>query len=320
MLLNIDSVSALRDQDSEGKKEFTMNNYRKNARVASLKRILILPNIAKPTALQLTGELIGLLSGRGFEPLIEREIAGELACPAVTLEESVVWSSLDLVIVLGGDGSILDAARRIYPHQIPLLGINLGHLGFLTRIESGRINEALDELTAGNYQFEDRMMIRAAIIRRGVCCQELVGLNELVVAKGVAVQLIRLQTWIDHEYFTTYPADGLIVATATGSTAYSLSAGGPILDPRLNALMLTPLCAHSLYARPLVLSELAHIKVIVNALHTNISLTADGQINIPLESGDEIHFSKAGFVTRLLRFNNQGLFEVLKSRLKEGRI
>jgi len=227
---------------------------------------------------------------------------------------------LDLVIVLGGDGSILDAARRIYPHQIPLLGINLGHLGFLTRVESGRLDQALDDLSAGSYRFEDRMMLKAVVLRDGTCCKELFSLNELVVAKETAVQLIRLETWIDDEYFTTYPADGLIVTTATGSTAYSLSAGGPILDPRLQAILITPLCAHSLYARPVVLSEMAQIKVILNANHTNISLTADGQFTIPLEPDDEIHFSKAEYVTRLLRFNNQGLFEALKSRLKAGRI
>lgn len=288
--------------------------------MAMVKKILILPNLAKPEALQLTGELAAALSQRGFEPYIETEVAEFCPSGAEVWPGDADWSGLDLVIVLGGDGSILSAARRIYPRQIPLLGINLGHLGFLTRVESSRLEAALDELSAGNYQFETRMMLKAEVFRHGELCRELTGLNELVVAKEVAVQLIRLETWIDHEYFTTYPADGLIVATATGSTAYSLSAGGPIMDPRLNALLVTPLCAHSLYARPLVLSEAAHIKVILNALHTKISLTADGQINAPLEPGDEIHFRKAEGGTRLLRFNHQGLFEVLKSRLKEGRI
>jgi len=285
-----------------------------------LKKILILPNTDKPTALLLTGELIRALTQRGFQPLIEGGVAQYFDSSVTILEATAAWDELDLVIVLGGDGTLLNAARRIYPRQIPLLGVNLGHLGFLTRIESGRLDEALNELSAGNYQFEERTMIKSTVIRDGVFCKELFGLNELVVAKGGAVQLIRLETWVDHEYFTTYPADGLIVATATGSTAYSLSAGGPILDPRLKALLITPLCAHSLYARPLVLNETAHVKVILNSLHTNISLTADGQITIPLEPDDEIHFKKAESVTRLLRFNNQGLFEVLKSRLKEGRI
>jgi NAD+ kinase len=285
-----------------------------------LRKILILPNLAKPMALELTGNLIHSLKNHGFEPLLEKRIADMLECATVNLEMPEVWGELDLVIVLGGDGSMLSAARQIYPHHVPLLGINLGHLGFLTRIESQRINQALDDLQKGNYQLEDRCMLKGEVIRRGSCQKTVYGLNDLVVAKGAAARLIRLETWIDEEYFTTYPADGLIVATATGSTAYSLSAGGPILDPRLGAMIITPICAHSLYARPLVLSEAARVKVILEAIHPDITLTVDGQTVIALEPGDEILFSRAESRTRLLKFNHQGLFEVLKSRLKEGRI
>jgi NAD+ kinase len=285
-----------------------------------LRKILILPNLAKPMALELTGNLIHSLKNHGFEPLLEKQIADTPECATVNLEMPEVWRELDLVIVLGGDGSMLSAARQIYPHQVPLLGINLGHLGFLTRIESQRIDQALDDLQKGNYQLEDRCMLKGEVIRRGSCQKKVYGLNDLVVAKGAAARLIRLETWIDEEYFTTYPADGLIVATATGSTAYSLSAGGPILDPRLGAMIITPICAHSLYARPLVLSEAARVKVILEAIQPDNTLTADGQTVIALDPGDEILFSRAESRTRLLKFNQQGLFEVLKSRLKEGRI
>jgi NAD+ kinase len=285
-----------------------------------LRKILILPNLAKTMALELTANLIQALRQRGFEPLLEKQITETVDCATVNLEIPEVWEELDLVIVLGGDGSMLSAARQIYPHQIPLLGINLGHLGFLTRIESHRIEQALDDLQKGNYQLEDRCMLKAELIRSGSCAKKIFGLNDLVVAKGAAARLIRLRTWIDEEYFTTYPVDGLIVATATGSTAYSLSAGGPILDPRLGAMIITPICAHSLYSRPLVLSEAARIKVILEAIHPDITLTADGQTVIPLEPGDAILFCRAESGTRLLKFNHQGLFEVLRSRLKEGRI
>jgi NAD+ kinase len=285
-----------------------------------LRKILILPNLAKTMALKLTAQLSQALKQRGFEPLLEKRIMETGDCPTVDLERAEVWEELDLVIVLGGDGSMLSAARQIYPHQIPLLGVNLGHLGFLTRLESHRTDQALDDLQKGNYQLEDRCMLQAEVIRNGSCVKKLFGLNDLVVAKGAAARLIRLETWIDEEYFTTYPADGLIVATATGSTAYSLSAGGPILDPRLGAMIITPICAHSLYARPLVLSEAARIKVILEAFHPDITLTADGQTVISLEPGDTILFTRAASSTRLLKFDHQGLFEVLKSRLKEGRI
>lgn len=238
---------------------------------------------------------------------------------------------------------MLNAARRIYPRQIPLLGINLGQLGFLTTVESNRLAEACHELRLGNYQIEDRVMLQGEIISSPERATDesagtfarvistdgaagdtpghhLVGLNELVMAKSLLTRMIRLETWIDDEYFTTYPADGLIVATATGSTAYSLSAGGPIMDPRVAAIIMTPICAHSLYARPVVLCPEAHIKVKIEAAHHEISLTADGQAEVKLSPGDEVRFFLAPYVTKILRLNKHGIFETLRSRLKEGRI
>jgi NAD+ kinase len=163
-------------------------------------------------------------------------------------------------------------------------------------------------------------MLEAVVHRDRQTIHQLAGLNDLVVAKSSFTRILRLETWVDDEYFTTYPADGLIVATATGSTAYSLSAGGPILDPRLQAIMITPICAHSLYARPLVLSKDARIRVIVESGPAEVSLTADGQAVYTLHPGDRIEFQRASHVTKLLRFKEQGLFGALKSRLNEGRI
>ncbi len=282
-----------------------------------MKRILLLPNPMKPMALGLVGRLAGSLADNGFEPVIGDEIAGKSDRPAAT--KDALLTGVDLVMVLGGDGSMLNAARRIYPREIPLLGVNLGHLGFLTRVESDKIDEACRELRNGNYSFENRTMIEAEAPLPDAEPHRLVGLNELVLTNP-STRLIRLETWIDDEYFTTYPADGLIVATATGSTAYSLSAGGPIMDPRLRAIIITPICAHSLYARPLVLSKDARIRIVLNAECAPVSLTADGQDMLSLESGTAVVFRRAPSVTRLLRFNNQGLFKVLRSRLKEGRI
>jgi NAD+ kinase len=289
-------------------------------RVAAVQKVLILPNLAKRKALEIIANLVNALKKRGFEALLEENTAKSLDCPRVNLNRTGFWNEFDLVMVLGGDGSMLNVARLIYPHQIPLLGVNLGHLGFLTQIECHRLDAALDDLSAENYQIEERSMIQAEVIRKTTCCERLYGLNELVVARGISTRLIRLETWIDGEYYTTYPVDGLIVATATGSTAYSMSAGGPIVDPRFKGILITPICAHSLYARPLVLSEEAKIKVILNAHNADISLTADSHTIVSLAPGDEIYFSRAQNVTRLVRFNNQGLFEVLKSRWKEGKI
>jgi NAD+ kinase len=285
-----------------------------------MKRILILPNPLKPKALEFTVKLTELISRYGFIPVLERETAHalNLADRGTDLPEN--WNGIDLVIVLGGDGAILNVARRVYPYQVPLLGINMGQLGFLTKIEIHQVKAALDDLRAGKYQFEVRAMLEAEVFRNGQFIERFVGLNDLVVAKNASARMIRIETWIDGKYFTTYPADGLIVATATGSTAYSLSAGGPILDPRLEAILITPICAHSLYARPVVLDGEVQVRVILDANHTDINLTVDGQIETTLQPGDHIDFRRAPHHTKLVNFETPGIFEVLKSHLGEGRI
>lgn len=271
-------------------------------------------------ARDLASQLIPSLQERGFSPVLEADIAAETGFPKFGRTESELLKEIDLVLVLGGDGSMLNAARMVYPRQIPLLGINLGHLGFLTMIESHHLDSALDDLEQGYFQFEDRAMLEAKIFRKGAAAGSFIALNDIVITKNSFSRIIRLKTWIDDEYITTYPGDGLIIATATGSTAYSLSAGGPILDPRIKSILMTPICAHSLYARPMVLSEDACIKILAESSQAEVQLTTDGQVGANIQEDDEILVCKAKAVTRLLRFNSQGLYEALKSRLKEGRI
>jgi len=285
-----------------------------------MKKLLIFPNPMKPHAMELAGRLVQLLLERGFHPVFSREMADRVGYPQYGRASETLWDDVELVVVLGGDGTMLSAARQVYPREIPLLGVNLGHLGFLTRVESHRLEEALDHLRAGHYQFEDRTMLEAEVYREGQLLSRLVALNEMVVNRNAFATMIKLETWIDGEFFTTYPADGLIVATATGSTAYSLSAGGPIVDPRARAILVTPICPHSLYARPLVLSEKAEIKVKLAPDQADGTLTADGHNGLAVRPGDEIRISKASRCTRLLRYHDQGLFEALRLRLKEGRI
>ena len=285
-----------------------------------LKNILVIPNPQKPQAMECATRLLPLLKEHGFIPVLEDAMAQKLHYQALGRPEAELWEGIDLVMVLGGDGSMLNIARRIYPREIPLLGVNFGQLGFLTGIENHHLEAALVDLQSGNYLFEDRAMLEAEVVRKQASQVKVIALNELVVAKSSFVRIVRLETWIDGEYFTTYPGDGLIVATATGSTAYSLSAGGPILDPRLEAILMTPVCAHSLYARPVVLSKDAKIKVVIDANHDELSLTADGQEGIALQVGDAVHFERAQHCTKLLRLKDQGIFETLKARLKEGRI
>ncbi len=278
-----------------------------------MKRVLLLPNPVKPEALELGEKIKPLLSEMGFEVLSEETVFKQR-------ENQILSEQFDLALILGGDGSMLNAARKIYPAQIPLLGINLGQLGFLTKVESNRVAEAFELYLQGKYHLETRTMLMAEVIRDGATLSQQVALNDFVVAKNASARLIRFEIWIDDEYFTTSPADGLIIATATGSTAYSLSAGGPILDPRLEALLLTPICAHSLYSRPVVLRPESQVKIVVNASHGDVMLSADGQESIALQSQDWIKVTRAPYHTKLLHFNHQGIFEVLRSRFQAGRI
>jgi NAD+ kinase len=284
-----------------------------------LNRILILPNPLKEAALQLADNIIPILEHAGFKITLEKEMAHQLNRPTYGREADALWEELDLVLVLGGDGSLLNAARRIYPRQIPLLGVNLGQLGFLARIEKHKIEAAIHSLCSQKFQLEARSMLRAVVNAENGPL-EFVALNDFTITANSIARMIRLDLWVDNELFATYPADGLIVATATGSTAYSLSAGGPILDPRLEAILVTPICAHSLYARPVVFNPDARIKIVQNQFNVEVSLTADGQSGTVLPMGTGIHIEKAPYVTKLIRFEGQGLFEALKSRLKEGRI
>jgi len=278
-----------------------------------LKKILLLPNPLKPEAIELGERLKPILIQMGFEVILEEALSD-------VKDGTVFWQQLNLVLVLGGDGSMLNAARKIYPHQIPLLGINLGQLGFLTKVESDRVVEAFELYLQGKCHLEMRTMLLAEVIRNEVVLPQQVALNDFVVAKNSCGRLIRFEIWIDEEYFTTCPADGLIVATATGSTAYSLSAGGPILDPRLEALLITPICSHSLYSRPVVLRKESQIGIKVNSNNVEMLLSADGQESIVLQAQDWIRVTRAPYHTQLLHFNHQGVFEVLRSRFQEGRI
>lgn len=285
-----------------------------------MKTVAVIPNPLKSHAITLIDEIVKLLREREFIPVLEQEIAEKIGEPVLGREEPVLWDGIDVVMVLGGDGSMLNVAHRVYPREIPLLGVNLGHLGFLTSVESNKIEAALDDLKQGRYNFEERTMITAKVLREKKVREERVALNEMVISKN-SFAMVRLDTWIDREYLTAYPADGLIVSTATGSTAYSLSAGGPIMDPRMKAFLITPICAHSLYSRPMIISEVAVIKVIPDVADgVQLTLTADGQASIVLQPEDEIQFSKADHCTRLLQFHDRGLFETLRSRLKQGRI
>ncbi len=216
----------------------------------------------------------------------------------------------DMVVAIGGDGAMLRAARACAPYGVPLLGVNMGHLGFLTEIRRPDEWEAsLEKVLAGGYWIEQRMMISVSARRNGGVIAQSEALNDVVISRGAVTRLIRLETYIDHDWTTTYNADALIIATATGSTAYALASGGPILPPELRNILVVPVAAHLSLERPIVLPEGAMIEVVVSPdSQTEIVLAADGVPLCDLISSDQISVQASSHISRFVRLRERNYF------------
>lgn len=215
-------------------------------------------------------------------------------------------SELDLLMALGGDGSMLRAARLMMPQATPILGINMGHLGFLTEVEPAEWPIRVEQTLAGLYWVETRMMVRAEHRHQHkVTTYE--ALNEIVISRGRLARVVRLHTYIDGSFLTTYAADGLIISTATGSTAYALAAGGPILPPELRNFLLIPLAPHLSLERPMVLADGVTVRVKLSTDHTPV-LTVDGQFEVELADGDEVIIQASPYVARFVRLQDRNYF------------
>ncbi len=223
---------------------------------------------------------------------------------------------VDCVLTLGGDGTFLRAARLMAPYGVPVLGINMGTLGFLTEIEVSEIEVALQKLIRGQYYLEDRLMLEAKVLRNNKIIYSSAGLNDVVVTKGPLARINTLDVHVDQQYYTTYKADGVIVSSPTGSTAYSLSAGGPIVYPEVEVIILTPICPHSLHARPLVIPGSKTVRINISYQQSESMLTIDGQNCFDLLNGDEIIVSKAPYQVRLVRIKEHNFFSIMREKLK----
>jgi NAD+ kinase len=224
---------------------------------------------------------------------------------------------VDILVVLGGDGTLLSMARTVGDLGVPILGVNLGGLGFLTATTLDEMIRAVDAMLAGGMTIEERMMLAARVRRRGEWLAEHIALNDAVILKSAMSRIINLSVSVDGRYATAYRADGLIISTPTGSTAYSLSAGGPILFPVMDAVVLTPVCSHTLTNRPIVVPGRDHIEVTLRGAQ-QVMLTLDGQVGIELEENDTVEIRQAIPRIRLARFPHKDFFSVLRTKLKWG--
>lgn len=260
----------------------------------------------------------GHLQRRGVRVLLDEHTAEGLPRHDLpTAPREVLGRECDLVMVVGGDGSLLNAARTLADFQVPLLGVNLGRLGFLVDMSPEDATGHLDEILAGNFVEEQRFLLHARIERRGECIQESDALNDVVVHKWDVARMIEFETYINGRFVNTQRSDGLIVSTPTGSTAYALSGGGPILYPSLDAIVLVPICPHTLSNRPIVVDADSEIEIVVCDWHRpNARVTCDGQTSLPLEADDRLHVQRKGRPIRLIHPPGYDYFEILRAKLR----
>ena len=282
-----------------------------------MKKVGILPNITKDKDMKLTKEIINWIEKNNGQALLNEIDGKRLDRCDLAYKNHEMYQKADFIIVLGGDGTLLGVSRRIGKFSTPIFGVNLGRQGFLTEVEINGLYPALENIMAGKYTIEKRMMLEAVVMNNNVPRDTFFALNDVVIAKGDFARIVRLKTYVDDKYLDTFPADGLIVSSPTGSTAYSLSAGGPIVNPQNDLLIVTPISPYTLHARSIIVSEKEKIHIEVEGDNNEIILTMDGQEGYILEKGDSILVGKADFYANFIRLNNRTFYDVLRNKLAE---
>lgn len=262
--------------------------------------------------------LLKWLEARGIKTVLDEETAAALPAGSKGHSRASVADASQLLLVLGGDGTMLAAARLAAPRRIPILPINMGSLGFLTSFTLDELYPALEETLAGRSSISQRVMLQAEIVRRGSVIESQRALNDVVIHKGALARMIQLELSINSDFVCRYRADGLIVSSPTGSTAYSLSAGGPIVHPAVEAFIITPICPHMLTDRPVVVRDYCQLEVKMNGEAESVYLTLDGQRGVPLESTDILRIQRTKEHLQLIQPPKKPYFEILRNKLKWG--
>lgn len=283
--------------------------------------------ISKPRKQNLAEIIPGLiqwLNGRGLKAIFDRETAAsltpellqELAVPITARSE--LGNKCELVLVLGGDGTLLAAARALRLSGVPILAVNLGNLGFLTAVTMSELYVSLDQILHDEHQIEQRKMIEIQVIRGTSVAATYHALNDAVMNKGAISRILDFETRVDGRFLNLFKADGLIISTPTGSTAYCLAAGGPIVHPSVDAFIITPICSHTLSNRPLVVSDKSVVEVVVRTEAESVFLTVDGQVGLALHAKDHVRCALSDSQIQLVRPPHKDFYEVLRNKLKWG--
>ena len=281
------------------------------------KAVGIVSKPSKPEVAQIVPQLTEWLTSHGYTFVVDPETSSFAKTAETISREAMGARKLDFVIVLGGDGTLLSAARVVAKAGIPIMGVNLGALGFLTEVPLDELYSTLDSIDRGSSGIDVRSMVHCEVSRGGAIIASFDALNDVVVGKGTIARLNHCDVFIDKVFVSRYQADSLIVSTATGSTAYSLAAGGPILMPNVESFVVTPVSAHSLTHRPLVVRDTSHIEIVVMTGEEEAYLSIDGQAGMPMLDGDRVFCRKSDFQVRLLHTKGT-FFDVLRTKLKWG--
>jgi len=293
------------------------NDTHKSSPSRRIKTVAIVSKPDRPELADFLPDLWRRLKEHGYDLVMDHESAEYFQGPPAMAREELASVSPDLALVLGGDGTLLSASRAVASSDTLILGVNLGTLGFLTEVQLSGLYPALEAIENGHYIVDVRSMLSCALIREGATLTTVNALNDLVVSKSAIARLNSFQLFVDSELVSRYKADGIIVATPTGSTAYSLGAGGPILKPDVQAFLITPVSPHGLTHRPVVVRDTVVIDIRVNTGEEQAYLSLDGQVGMPVQDGDLVRCVKAEHSANLLRFKKT-FFDVLSTKLKWG--
>jgi len=303
-------VRMMSESKSEDMPESPQNSPRQ-------KIVAIISKPDRPELSEALPELEKWLQQHNYMVVVDQESTAYFSASSVVPRSELAARSPNLALVLGGDGTLLSAARAVAKAGTLILGVNLGTLGFMTELPLADLYPALDAIEKGHYIVDDRSMLSCSLVRGGGIVATHTALNELVVSKSAIARLNHFELFVDKEFVSSYKADGLIIATPTGSTAYSLGAGGPILEPDVDAFVITPVSPHGLTHRPVVVKDTVEIEIQVITRGEEAYLSLDGQVGMPVWDGDIVRCVKAEHPSRLLRFQKT-FFETLATKLKWG--
>ena len=280
-----------------------------------MKNIAVFPNVEKEDAPEVLARIFRFFADKDVRLLMPTDSAKFFHYEAYGVED-IDEQPMDMALSIGGDGTLLGNCRRVYKKNVPVCGVNIGTLGFLADIELAELEGKLEKILRGDYYLEERMVISGFVESEGKG-ERFLGhaLNDIVVTKGGAARMLQLTLTVDGFRVMDYKADGLIISTATGSTAYSLSAGGPLINPKVKVLLMTPICPHTFNARPMVMDEDDEIKIDIAALHRDIIVTFDGQESFHLLPGDAVIVRRAPLPAKIVKFDDKNYYQTIRTKL-----